>query len=134
MGIFPPFTGFIRRLILANLAVFFGLLLLNLAAPAFELRLAGHLILMPEMVMHGQVWQIVTYSFIHIGFWHWFGNMLGLWMFGSAIEGAWGTRRFVELFSVGVIGAAITTIALAYAHVLGSPLTPTLTMRPLMPG
>jgi membrane associated rhomboid family serine protease len=68
----------------------------------------------------------VTYSFLHVGFWHWFGNMLGLWMFGSAFEGAWGTRRFVELYAVGVIGAAVTTIGVAYTRLLGGPDTATL--------
>ena len=37
----------------------------------------------------------------------------------------WGTRRFVELYSIGVIGAAVTTIALSYAHILGNPLIAT---------
>ena len=61
--------------------------------------------------MHGAIWQLVTYGFLHFEFWHWFGNMLGLWMFGSAFESAWGTRRFIELFSFGIVGAAIVTIA-----------------------
>src|ERR1700681_623837 len=47
--------------------------------------------------------------------------MIGIWMFGSAIEGSWGTRRFLELFSFGVIGAALTTVALSFANVLGRP-------------
>ena len=68
----------------------------------------------------------MTYGFLHFEFWHWFGNMLGLWMFGSAFESAWGTRRFLELFSFGVVGAAITTIAASYAHILGNPGTRTL--------
>ena len=78
--------------------------------------------LLPEdVIRHGAIWQLVTYSFLHVGFWHWFGNMLGLWMFGSAIESAWGTRRFLELYLIGVAGAAVTTVALSYAHVLGDP-------------
>jgi len=67
---------------------------------------------------------LLTASFIPV-----FGigsaNMLGLWMFGSALEGAWGSRRFLELFSFGVIGAAITTIVVSYGHVLGGPNSPT---------
>ena len=46
-------------------------------------------------------------------------------MFGSAIESAWGTRRFLELYFIGVVGAAITTIALSFAHILGDPGTAT---------
>jgi membrane associated rhomboid family serine protease len=74
-----------------------------------------------QVVLHGWIWQLVTYSFIHAGFWHWFGNMIGIWMFGSAFEGSWGTRRFLELYSFGVVGAALTTIALSFAHALGRP-------------
>jgi membrane associated rhomboid family serine protease len=48
-------------------------------------------------VVQGYLWQLITYSFLHAGLMHWLGNMIGLWMFGSAIESAWGTRRFVEL-------------------------------------
>ena len=36
---------------------------------------------------------------------HWLGNMIGLWMFGASIESAWGTRRFLELYWIGVVGA-----------------------------
>ena len=67
------------------------------------------------------MWQLVTYSFIHAGFWHWFGNMIGIWMFGSSFESSWGTRRFLELYGFGVVGAALTTIALSFTHALGSP-------------
>ena len=74
-----------------------------------------------QVVLHGWIWQVVTYSFIHAGFWHWFGNMIGIWMFGSAFEGSWGTRRFLELYSFGVVGAALTTIVLSFAHALGRP-------------
>jgi hypothetical protein len=42
-------------------------------------------------------------------------------MFGSAIESAWGTRRFIELYAIGTIGAAVTTVAIAYTHLLGGP-------------
>jgi membrane associated rhomboid family serine protease len=70
--------------------------------------------------LHFAIWQIVTYSFIHFAFWHWFGNMLGIWMFGASFESSWGMRRFLELFFAGVIGAALTTIVFSFAHILAS--------------
>ena len=72
-------------------------------------------------ILHFAIWQVVTYSFVHAGFWHWFGNMIALWMFGATFENSWGSRRFLELFFFGVIGAALTTIALSFAHILISP-------------
>lgn len=122
----PPFTGAVTWLVGINTGIFLlfafaGFFHLSLQANAFH-----YFELAPiRVIQQGWIWQIVTYSFLHEGFWHLFGNMLMLWMFGSSIEGAWGTRRFLELYSIGVIGAAVTTIALSYAHILGNPLIPT---------
>ena len=121
----PPFTKAVTWLVGINTGIYLLLLLLTRRVEVARWVLVN-LALQPEAVVHGKLWQLVTYGFLHFEFWHWFGNMLGLWMFGAAIESAWGTRRFVELFSIGVVGAGITTIAAAYAHLLGSVLTPTL--------
>jgi len=64
--------------------------------------------------VHGFVYQLVTYGFLHGGFWHLFFNMLMLWMFGSMLETTWGSRRFWEFYFFGVIGAGLGTVALAY--------------------
>src|SRR5205085_2968603 len=39
---------------------------------------------------------------------------LSLWMFGSMIEGTWGSRRFTEFYFLSVLAAAFTTLALTY--------------------
>jgi membrane associated rhomboid family serine protease len=123
----PPFTRGVTWLLGINTGVF---LLMELFAMA-RVPVAGYVIdycaLTPvSVIQHAYVWQLVTYSVLHASVMHWFGNMLGLWMFGSAFESAWGTRRFLELYVVGVIGAAVTTVGLSYAHVLGRPDVPTL--------
>jgi len=121
---FPPFTRAVVWLLAINTAVF-------LALSAFGTRSVINWVylnlgLVPsQTVFHFAIWQIVTYSFIHAGFWHWFGNMLGIWMFGSTFESSWGTRRFLELFFTGVVGAALTTIVLSFAHILINPDVPT---------
>ncbi len=112
----PPFTRAVIWLLAANTAVFLLLELFGMALP----DVARWVLRLPRpqphrSLLHGWLWQLVTYSFIHAEFWHWFGNMLGIWMFGSAFEGSWGTRRFLELYSFGVIGAALTTIVLSFA-------------------
>jgi membrane associated rhomboid family serine protease len=121
----PPFTRGVVWLLGINTGIFLLMELFGLALPNVVRFVFDHFALVPDAVIHGAVWQVVTYSVLHVGFLHWFGNMLGLWMFGSAFESAWGTRRFIELFSIGVVGAAVTTIAVAYAHILGSPFVPT---------
>src|ERR1700738_1910279 len=97
----PPFTRAVSWLLPINTAIFLLLELFGLSLPDGDRYVFSHFALLPYAVVHGWLWELVTYSFLHAGFWHWFGNMLGLWMFGSTIEGSWGTRRFVALFSVG---------------------------------
>jgi membrane associated rhomboid family serine protease len=122
----PPFTPAVIWLVGINTGVFFLMELLGLA----HVPLVGYIFdygaLTPVLVIrHGYLWQLLTYSVLHAGVMHWFGNMLGLWMFGSSIEGAWGSRRLFELYVVGVMGAAVTTVALSYSHILGNPLQQT---------
>ncbi len=47
-------------------------------------------------------------------------NMLMLWMFGSQQEQDWGSKKFVEYYLFCVVGAAVTTIIVAYSHFLGA--------------
>lgn len=122
---FPPFTRAVVWLIGINTAFYLLYLALSLAGLPIRTYTLAYFALTPVAVVHGWIWQLLTYGFIHYEFWHWFGNMLGLWMFGAAIENGWGSRRFVELFSIGVVGAAITTVALSYGHVLGNPFSQT---------
>ena len=122
----PPFTRGVLWLIGINTGVFLLMALFSMARLPVNAYIAGYGALVPlDVVQHGYLWQIITYSFLHEGFWHLFGNMFMLWMFGASFENAWGTRRFFELYFIGVIGAAVTTVALSYAHILGNPLVPT---------
>ncbi len=53
----------------------------------------------------GMFWQVVTYSFLHGGFWHLLGNMLGLYFFGTEIEQRLGSQRFLLLYlGCGALG------------------------------
>lgn len=51
-----------------------------------------------------ELWQPVTYLFLHGGLWHLILNMLGLFFFGPETERAIGTRRFLALyFACGIL-------------------------------
>jgi membrane associated rhomboid family serine protease len=118
----PPFTKAVTWLLGINTGIF----LLMEVLPLLRLGIVAAYIdyyceLTPVNVVHGWIWQLGTYSVLHAGVMHLLGNMIGLWMFGSAIESAWGTRRFLELYWLGVVGAALTTVALSYTHLLGDP-------------
>ncbi len=51
----------------------------------------------------GQPWSIVTYSFLHGSFWHLFFNMLLLYYAARIFFNYFGSRRFVNVYFLGVI-------------------------------
>jgi membrane associated rhomboid family serine protease len=51
-------------------------------------------------------YQLITYMFMHGDFGHIFFNMFAVWMFGSAIENVWGSKRFLIYYLLTGFGAA----------------------------
>jgi len=122
----PPFTKAVKWLILINAAMYLLIELLKAAAPELGNAIFFTLSLIPLAVMHGWIFQVVTYSFLHAGVLHILFNMLGLWMFGAQLESDWGRKKFLEFYLFCVVGAALTTIAISYTGVGGvAPQTPT---------
>jgi membrane associated rhomboid family serine protease len=70
-----------------------------------------------------QVWQLVTYGFLHGSVTHLLFNMFALYMFGAEIELLLGGRRFLWYFLACIVGAAVTQL-IVYTF-LGRPPTPT---------
>jgi len=67
--------------------------------------------LTPVQVLENlSVYQLVTYMFLHGGFFHILINMFVLWMFGSEIELTWGTKRFFKYYLLTGIAGGIFTV------------------------
>ena len=100
------------KMILVICAVVY--VLQTLGGGAFQNSLISSFGLTPAAVIGSlAVWQLVTYIFLHGGFFHILFNMFALWMFGSELESAWGTREFVRFFFVCGIGAGISSVLLS---------------------
>ena len=125
---FPPFTRWVKRLIIICAGVFFLQVVAGRFADQIERGMVVYLGLVPALVLHyGFIWQLVTYSFLHASVTHLLVNMLTLWMFGSQEEQDWGSSKFLEFYFFCVVGAALTTIAVAYTPLRGaSPTVPTI--------
>jgi membrane associated rhomboid family serine protease len=115
----PAFTGVTRKLILANVVAFFALAVLHWLAPGFAETLRYHLLLEPRAVAHGELWQLVTYSFINEGILGILFGMLTLWFTGSLLESSCGGQWLFELYATSVIGGAILASAISFTHILG---------------
>jgi membrane associated rhomboid family serine protease len=121
----PALPPGVKWLIVANVAIFliefFGSL--PSGVPIFR-----NFELVPADVIHGQVWQLVTYLFLHslTSFSHILLNMLMLWMFGAPVEQTWGTKRFLNYYFLCGVGAAICVVIVnvafgtPYQRVLGA--------------
>jgi len=114
---FPPFRGFIKRLVLANLAVFFALLLLGAANRSLADSLSLLFSLTPAMVVHGFIWQLATYSFVHHGILEVLFNLLSLWFVGAYLEEVKGSRWVMEIYFLAVVGGAAIGTALSFAPI-----------------
>ena len=62
-------------------------------------------------------WQPLTYMFMHGNFWHIFVNMWALLMFGSALERAIGSKKFLIFFFVTGFGALLIHFGIQYLQV-----------------
>ncbi|MBZ5629378.1 MAG: rhomboid family intramembrane serine protease [Acidobacteriia bacterium] len=111
---FPPFTRAVKRLVIANASVYLLMLILGAVAPGLAGAITGLAALLPVAVAHGWIWQLVTYSFLHVGLFHVLFNMLTLWMFGSQLERDWGHRQFFEFYFYCAIAAALVTVGISY--------------------
>ena len=110
-GMMPPMGTLTKRLLIANIAIFFVQLLLfpRPSAPdpivrMFALSLYG--------LRRGMVWQLVTYMFLHGHLLHLVGNMLGLFFFGRELEMRLGPKRFLYLYLGGGVLGALGWLAL----------------------
>ena len=115
----PAFTGVTRKLILANVGAFFALAILHWLAPGLADTLRYHLLLEPRAVLHGELWQLFTYSFINEGILGILFGMLTLWFVGSLLESSCGSQWLLELYAASVIGGAFLASALSFTHLLG---------------
>jgi membrane associated rhomboid family serine protease len=116
---FPPFSGTVRKLVFANVGIFFAIAVLHLFLPVFTDALVAHLILHPASIAVGQVWRLATYPFIETGILGVLFSSLSLWLCGSMLEGAYGSRFLRELYFTSAIAGAILASAISFTRVLG---------------
>jgi membrane associated rhomboid family serine protease len=67
----------------------------------------------PARVPDFQLWQLVSYAFLHGNTLHLFVNMFAMWMFGVHVENTWGSARFAVYYFVCVVGAALIQLVVA---------------------
>ena len=105
-------TPWVRRLIVANIIVFF-----------LQQTVAGvtnALAFVPAYTFV-RPWTLVTYMFVHANITHILFNMLALYFFGPRVEERLGETRFITLYAIsGIFGAVLSLIFAPFAPIIGA--------------
>lgn len=115
----PPVT---KNLLGINIMIWAVMALVPSVGRALDANLALYYIESPAF----KPFQLLTYMFLHSGFTHLFFNMFALWMFGSVIERALGSKRFFIYylscgFGAALIQEGVFAIMVAKYHNIFSP-------------
>lgn len=96
----PPVT---RNLLIINVICYLAQSVMRMYGIDVTDWLGLHFVLADQF----NVFQLVSYMFLHGSFTHLFFNMFSLWMFGGLIERTLGVKRFLTYYFVCGIGAGI---------------------------
>ena len=106
-GGFQVMPPAIKTIILVNIAVF----LLQFSPFGIFVMYYGSLWPVASSGEYSfQIWQLLTYMFMHGGIAHILFNMFALWLFGTEIENYWGTKEFTAYYFICGIGAALINL------------------------
>src|SRR5690606_10053887 len=107
-------TPWVKRLLIANAAVFFGMWLIRIAT------LFGLLAFQPARLLY-QPRTLVSYIFVHGVFWHLFLHILALFFFGSPLDVVLGLRVILKYYLICGLGGAPLSFVFAWnAAVVGA--------------
>ena len=107
MSRLPPLT---MGLILLCFAVFLWQLGSGALADTEALVEAGALV--RQRVLDGEVWRLLSATFLHVGFGHLLGNCLILFIVGMACEHAFGWKRAGLIYVASALGGSLLSTAL----------------------
>jgi membrane associated rhomboid family serine protease len=107
--------------LIAYVAVFVVESMLVKFSPVKAIWFYEHFALSNEGLAHGQLWQLLTYQFMHSGFLHLFFNGWAIYFFGLALESDLGKKRFAALMlSSGIIGGVLqSAVDFFWPHYFG---------------
>ncbi len=111
---FPSFRGATRLLVLVNLVAFFVLTILQSTSPRLAGSIIDHAGLWPQLFLHGQIWQPLTYSFVQLGVSSTLFALLSLWFLSGFLEGFHPRDWVLGLYGTSVLFTAVAGI-LIYA-------------------
>jgi membrane associated rhomboid family serine protease len=108
----PPLTRVVKQLIIIT-TVAFAVTYIPQQVFGWSAPYTWFALRTNDVVHRFYVWELVTYLFLHGGWFHIIFNMFALWMFGSDLERLWGGKKFLFYYFLTGIGAGIFDVTLS---------------------
>lgn len=114
---FPPFTRTVKWIVGVNVVLFFLHGVFAMLTPTARLAqwMESLLMLTPVTLLHGWVWQAVTYSFVNFALLGLVFGMLIVWLLGAQLESTFGQRWLIRYYAICSLGGAVASTGLAYS-------------------
>lgn len=106
-------TPWVKALLIANGVVFLVTFIVG-ARPVFDLFAFA-----PARIW-SRPWGMVTYMFVHAGFWHLLMNCLFIFFFGPPLESRWGSSIFVRFYLLCGLGGVLLSFAFSDSAIVGA--------------
>ena len=96
----------VTKIIIANAVVYFVMFFTH-----FGNAVVNFGVMRSDLVLDGQIWRLLTATYLHAGFWHIGVNMLMLYFFGPMLERRWGAKQFLIVYTLGGVAGNIVLTA-----------------------
>ena len=107
-----PLTPVVKKIMIINGIVFLIQQIIGRLYPGYIEYIFGlhHIGFAQEF----KLWQILTYMFLHGGWFHIILNLIGLWMFAGELEQIWGSAQFLRYYLTTGTGAGFFIALMNY--------------------
>jgi rhomboid protease GluP len=73
-----------------------------------------------NLVLHGEVWRLLSAMFLHGGFEHLFGNGVGLFILGMAAEHAYGKLEMAGIYMISGLAGSVFSVVVNPGPAVGA--------------
>lgn len=109
-GFLSSIPAVTRNILIINVLIWLACYILQYRG----IYLVGYLALFPVQSGYFSIYQLITFMFTQVDFWHLFFNMFAVFMFGRTLEHYWGPKRFLTYYMFCGIGSGLIQLLVCY--------------------
>ena len=114
----PSMTPVVKKIVIINVAIWVVLYFGARFSGAFTSTLTQTFGVLPQLwrdwLPFFPIWQPLTYGFVHVDAMHVLFNMLGVYFFGTMLEGIIGSRRFLAMYLGSILFSGLCVLLFGF--------------------